>query len=51
MKRNNCSRQDVISRIHSQQFTPNTPHHSITEIINDNFCPVLPQLLNYLKNT
>lgn len=49
MKRNNCNREYVVSRIRSQQFVPATIHPRVTEITNDDFTAVLPQLLSYLQ--
>ncbi|MDE6702658.1 MAG: dephospho-CoA kinase [Muribaculaceae bacterium] len=49
MDRNHCSRQDVISRIEAQSFVPDIPHSSIKTITNDDFTPVLPQILNLLE--
>ncbi|MDE5594782.1 MAG: dephospho-CoA kinase [Muribaculaceae bacterium] len=49
MDRNHCSRQDVISRIEAQSFVPDVPHNSIKTITNDDFTPVLPQILNLLE--
>lgn len=46
--RNNCPREEVISRIKSQTFLPEKPHSNIRVIINDDFTPVLPQILALL---
>lgn len=47
-KRNNCQREEVISRIKSQSFLPEKPHSNIHEIVNDDFTPVLPQIIALL---
>lgn len=47
-KRNNCRREEVISRIKSQTFLPEKPHSNIRIITNDDFTPVLPQILALL---
>lgn len=49
MKRNALSRDDVIARIESQRFTPDTLHPNIHEINNDGFTAVIPQILNLLR--
>ena len=49
MKRNNCTAEDVIARINSQTFTPETPHPATFNIINDNSQPVLPQIEALIK--
>lgn len=48
MKRNALSRDDVIARIESQRFTPDTLHPNVHEINNDGFTAVIPQLLALL---
>lgn len=49
MNRNRCTRQEVISRIKAQTFIPDTPHEKVFYITNDDFTPILPQILNLLK--
>ncbi len=49
MKRNALSRDDVIARIESQRFTPDTFHPNVHEINNDGFTAVIPQILNLLR--
>lgn len=49
MERNGCDRQNVIDRIKSQTFVPERLHPNIHPIVNDNFTPLLPQLINLLK--
>lgn len=48
MARNNCSAKDVRARIESQKFIPEQPHSVVYDIVNDNFEPVLPQVLSLL---
>lgn len=50
MARNNLSRDAVKSRIESQIYTPapGTTLPPLTELINDNTTPVLPQILHTL---
>lgn len=49
MQRNSCSREQVISRINSQDnFKPSKPHPSIHTIINDGVTPLLPQIKGLL---
>ena len=47
-KRNNCQREEVIARIKSQNYIPEEPHSNIHVINNDDFTPVLPQILSLL---
>lgn len=49
MNRNRCTREEVISRIKSQSYTPQMPHSKIAHIINDDFTPILPQLSELLS--
>ena len=49
MNRNRCTREEVISRIKSQSYTPQMPHSKIARIINDDFTPILPQLSELLS--
>ena len=49
MNRNRCTREEVISRIKSQSYTPQMPHSKIAHIINDDFTPILPQLSDLLS--
>lgn len=49
MERNDCDRQTVIDRIKSQTFIPERLHPATYNIVNDNFVPLLPQLLTLLK--
>lgn len=49
MNRNRCTREEVISRIKSQSYTPQMPHSKIAHIINDDFTPILPQLSDRLS--
>lgn len=49
IKRNGCDEATVRSRIESQKFIPAKPHPRITEIVNDGFEPVIPQLQKYLS--
>ena len=49
MKRNALSRGDVIARIESQRFIPDTLHPNVHEINNDGFTAVIPQILNLLR--
>lgn len=48
MSRNNISRQDVISRINSQQIEIKKPHPNIKKIVNDLVTPILPQILRLI---
>lgn len=50
VRRNNCDEAQVAARISAQQFVPQTRHKHISEIINDDKLPVLPQLLAYLAS-
>lgn len=47
--RNQCSRQEVLSRIKSQFFIPEKTHPNTHIITNDEITPVLPQILKLLK--
>lgn len=44
MSRNNCTAEDVESRIASQTISIESPHRSVHEIVNDGFTPLLPQI-------
>lgn len=45
MKRNSITREEVLSRIASQDaFTPSVLHHKVKQIINDGILPLLPQI-------
>ena len=48
MSRNNISRQDVISRIKSQQIQIENPHPNIKQIVNDLHTPIIPQILKLI---
>lgn len=48
MARNNCERAAVAARIASQNFIPAIPHHTVHSITNDNFTPLLPQILRLI---
>ena len=50
MKRNSVTRDEVIARIESQRFVPDTLHQCVREINNDGFTAVIPQLLKLLKD-
>lgn len=50
MERNNCDRRNVIERIKSQSFLPDTPHPAVHIIDNDGFTPILPRILALLFN-
>lgn len=50
MNRNNCSREDVIARINSQDsYRPEKQFHDVKEIVNDDKTPIIPQVLEFLK--
>lgn len=51
MERNNYSREEVVARMDSQRFTPQTAHPFVTELTNDNVTPILPQLRLYLRSS
>ncbi len=44
MKRNGCSRENVVARIESQHYEPVSPHGKVIELINDSVLPLLPQV-------
>lgn len=45
MKRNSITREEVLSRIASQDaFTSSVLHHKVKQIINDGILPLLPQI-------
>ena len=48
IRRNGLSADEVRARIDSQAFTPAVPHSRVSYILNDNFTPVLPQILALL---
>lgn len=48
IKRNQCTREEVISRIESQFFEPEQPHSNTHIIVNDDFTPILPQILSLI---
>ncbi|MDE6152796.1 MAG: dephospho-CoA kinase [Muribaculaceae bacterium] len=51
IKRNSCTREDVLSRINSQEsYKPVRQHSSIKTIVNDGTTPVLPQVAQLLEN-
>lgn len=50
IKRNGFSREEVISRINSQNITIYEKHHKTSVITNDDILPVLPQINFLLKS-
>lgn len=48
MKRNNFSREQVVSRIYSQNYSPKNAHPNVRSIVNDDIAPLLPQILALL---
>ncbi len=44
MARNGFSRDEVMARIGSQKYCPERPHPAVTELVNDGFAPLLPQV-------
>lgn len=47
--RNNTTAEDVQSRINSQQYNIEKLHDNTKYIVNDNIKPILPQILNLIK--
>lgn len=47
--RNNTTAEDVQSRINSQQYNIDKLHDNTKYIVNDNIKPILPQILNLIK--
>ncbi|MBQ2045702.1 MAG: dephospho-CoA kinase [Muribaculaceae bacterium] len=47
--RNNTTAEDVQSRINSQQHNIEKLHDNTKYIVNDNIKPILPQILNLIK--
>ena len=47
--RNNTIAEDVQSRINSQQYNIEKLHDNTKYIVNDNIKPILPQILNLIK--
>lgn len=51
MNRNNISREEVLSRIASQDsFIPQSVHPSVIQIINDGVLPLIPQIETALSS-
>ncbi len=51
IKRNSCTREDVLSRINSQEsYKPLRQHSCVRTIVNDGTAPVLPQVIQLLEN-
>lgn len=52
IRRNNCTREQVVSRINSQDcFVPDVPHPAVYPIVNDGITPLIPQLHRLLETT
>lgn len=50
MRRNSCTRDEVISRIKSQDsFLPPRRHNNTRLIVNDDVTPLLPQVIDLIK--
>lgn len=50
MRRNSCTRDEVISRIKSQDsFLPPRRHNDTRLIVNDDITPLLPQVMDLIK--
>lgn len=49
ISRNNTTAEDVKSRINSQQFNIKNLHKNTKYIVNDNIQPILPQVLNFVR--
>ena len=49
MKRNNFNREQVVSRIKSQEFKPKEIHNNTKLIINNDQNPILPQIIRLLN--
>ncbi len=47
--RNNTTAEDIQSRINSQQYNIEKLHDNTKYIVNDNIKPILPQILNLIK--
>lgn len=48
MRRNGITRDEVKARIASQYHRPEHPHPKVTQLVNDDSTPLLPQILHLL---